>query len=106
MAPLFREFPVVVALLATSALGAWTSRYVRAGGGWWWTFLATIPSVSVWAWQAKYSKLPLVVSSALYDVVTATAWFLFAVYFGERMSLMQWAGVALLAIGLGLMNTK
>lgn len=91
----------------TSLVSSWLTVQVRAGAPWWLPVLGGMASYACWAGATKLTSMNLVVLSALFDVVVALAWFAGFVWFGsERIAASQWVGIALLCVGLALINAR
>lgn len=93
-------------VVVVGLLGSWLSVQVRAGWPWWLPILAGIGSYGIWSIAAKTTTSNLVALSAWFDVVVALAWFAGFWLCGERIAVVQWVGVGLLALGLGLINWR
>ena len=82
-------------------LGAVLSAYVRRGGHWLTYYIAGMLSIATWAWLAKRSTLPLMLTSTIWDIVYSIT-FTGSMYFIdiEPISRAQLFGVVLVSIGL------
>jgi drug/metabolite transporter (DMT)-like permease len=98
----------MVFVAAAAIAGARFSILGRTGSQWWWMPVATgLVGSIVWALMAKFMTLNLVIMSAWFDALSALAWFAgFYLLGNETISLVQWIGITLLCIGLGLINWK
>jgi drug/metabolite transporter (DMT)-like permease len=95
----------LIALVAIGFLGAFLSQQSRAGELHWSVMYVTaFLSSSVWIYLARFSSMPLVWASCLYDVVYCLAFFLGFLLLGERVSWIQGVGLVLLVLGLGLVS--
>lgn len=100
-----REYLFVsLALMLSATAGAVVSRYVRDGSSVLWTYAVAVVSVSVWAWQSKYSKMSLTTASLLFDFVYNVTWFVTLVALGETIKPVHGVGAAFLIIGLVLLG--
>ncbi len=68
------------------------------------TLASGVSTMVIWMLVVRYTRMSLVAASAWYDVTTALGYFIGFAVFGEHINLSQWIGIALLAMGLFLIN--
>lgn len=96
---------LLVLAFAAGLFGSWLSLLVKQGHPWWLALIAGVASYSVWALALRVSTWNVVFLSAVFDVLVAVSWFVGFWLIGKQpISLVQWAGIALLCAGLALIN--
>jgi|ERR1035437_9892538 hypothetical protein len=93
-------------LCAVGALcGALLSEYTRHEGHWAWHYVNGILTIGSWAWMTKCSTMPLMLTSAVWDVTYTTVFTVtLFVLTRNELSGTQIAGAAVTVVGLFLLS--
>lgn len=95
------ETSLLLAVFVTCIAGSWLSIQSRdAIIPMYYTCISGIVMTIAWMILAKQTKINIVVMSAWVDVAAAMGYFVGFAIMGESISLIQWAGITLLLLGL------
>lgn len=102
------NIPQLIGIGATLCIlsigGSITSTRIRDGlYPAWVAMIFTFLQALVWIYQVKYTKMPLLFSSAFYDIVVCSTWLLMLAYMGDPLQLKQKIGFLFAFIGIILM---
>ena len=95
----------LVVLVMNGVVGAWITQRVTEGLlPWWSTVLTAVVTGLLWGWGSPMFVGKLSVASVVFDVVYGFSFVMGFVMMGERMSGLQFIGVLVSFLGIGMMS--
>ena len=99
----------LLVLVLNGVVGAWITQRVTEGLMPWWSTVVTAVVTAVvtgllWGWGSPMFVGKLSVASVVFDVVYGFSFVMGFVMMGEKMSMLQFAGVLVSFLGIGIMS--
>ena len=99
----------LLVLVLNGVVGAWITQRVTEGLMPWWSTVVTAEVTAVvtgllWGWGSPMFVGKLSVASVVFDVVYGFSFVMGFVMMGEKMSMLQFAGVLVSFLGIGMMS--
>jgi len=94
----------ILGIMLAGSFGAIVSKQINLGNlPWWVGILSSSLGGLIWGWMAS-QKQSIIMSSTLYDVTMAITYVLVLILLGETLTLTQFWGIVLAAVGIVLVN--